>query len=232
MAIIMSCSSSVISNLYESEIPSLPSGRKLYRHPTLPGSVIVFNDGIERKVLVLDAQYRVGIKDDFKKWGWNVEVPGIAQIDMNDWSIDSLTGYPDNVTDSTINTKMKDVNTSRDNTTTLVTDYPENHIPVTALYCRSVTIGDNLTCDLPNINTLMRIYLDRQYIDELDPTIDVSDTSSSSNLYRSLNTIWSRNFVWSSSEQSETYAWGITSNGRVSSDYKGSPSCVVPVYEL
>ena len=37
----------------------LPSGRKLYRHPTLPGSVIVFNDGIERKVLVLDAQYRV-----------------------------------------------------------------------------------------------------------------------------------------------------------------------------
>lgn len=161
-----------------------------------------------------------------KIWGWyNYNVPNVNEVTMADWYINSLAGYPNNVTDSTINVKMRDVNTSRDNTTTLVTDYPEDSIPEAALHCRSIVIGDNLTCDLPNINTLIRIFLDKQYIDELDPTVASYPNNS-------LVTIWSNNYVWSSSEFGSSRAWRVSVASFVLSGSKNGPYCVVPVYQL
>lgn len=217
---------SYLNTLYVGGLTTLPSGRKIYRHPTLPGSVLMFNDGEDRSVLILDAKYRVGISDTKKIWGWyNYNVPNVNEVTMADWYINSLAGYPNNVTDSTINVKMRDVNTSRDNTTTLVTDYPEDSIPEAALHCRSIVIGDNLTCDLPNINTLIRIFLDKQYIDELDPTVASYPNNS-------LVTIWSNNYVWSSSEFGSSRAWRVSVASFVLSGSKNGPYCVVPVYQL
>ena len=60
---------SYLNTLYVGGLTTLPSGRKIYRHPTLPGSVLMFNDGEDRSVLILDAKYRVGISDTKKKYG-------------------------------------------------------------------------------------------------------------------------------------------------------------------
>ena len=60
---------SYLNTLYTDGTTTLPSGRKLYRHTTLPGSVLCFNDGVDRSVLVLDAKYRIGPADGNLKYG-------------------------------------------------------------------------------------------------------------------------------------------------------------------
>ena len=90
----------------------LPSGRKLYRHATLPGSVIVFNDmGTERKVLVLDADYRI------PSYGNNTSPvdAGITAVTMPTTlpiypTDDSATVYTDDIINSEI---IKDTQTSK-----------------------------------------------------------------------------------------------------------------------
>lgn len=205
----------------------LPSGRKIYRHSTLPGSVLMFNDGVDRSVLVLDAQFRIGTLDTSKKYGWfNTDVPNITEIDISDWYLNTLSGYPDNITDDTINNKMKDINTSRHNTDALLeSGYPSYDLPEIAQYCRSIVIGNELACDLPTINILMRMFLDKKAIDNLDSTIIEYPT-------RSLTTIWTDSYIWSSSECSAITAWGVNYDSGVLPYTKSGTFRVAPVYEL
>ena len=64
---------SYLNTLYTDGTTTLPSGRILYRHTTLPGSVLCFNDRVDRSVLVLDAKYRIGANDTQKKNGVGLE---------------------------------------------------------------------------------------------------------------------------------------------------------------
>ena len=240
----MSCSSSVISSLYESEIAvtTLPSGRKIYRHPTLPGSVLMFNDGVDRSVLVLDAKYRI----NNKIWGLNtVPITTLAKLEINPqpFYLNTLEGYDTNsVTDTILNSVICDPNTSTFNTNKLFELYDPAtmnetpYLPETLLYCRSVVIGDELSCDVPNINTTLRIFLDRSYIDALDPTI-----ATYSNL--SLEAIWMTNemprLVWSSSianveTNADLTAIPVISLGNVAinSFNRGQAGTAIPTLEL
>lgn len=179
MAIIMSCSSSVISNLYESEIPTednpriLPSGRKIYRHSTLPGSVLVFDDNFtDCHIVIMDAQYRA-----HKQYGYMIvnpeDIPPTGRL--FDPEIYDMESYP-NLSDATIkNLNLWDGYASN-LTTKLTTNYPTEsfNIPDAALYCKSLNFNDgqyDWTCSLPNITELLRIGLEYKYIDQLDPTI-------------------------------------------------------------
>ena len=224
MAIVMSCSSATaIANLYEKDT-TLPSGRKLYRHATLPGSVLCFNDRVDRSVLVLDAKYRIGPADGNFKYGWlTTNNSNLANVTRDPFNFADLEGYPD-ISDNVLNTYIVDPKTSRENTTTLVTDYPEDSIPEAALHCRSVIIGDNLTCDLPNINTLMRIYVERTYIDELDPTLEEYPN-------RSLEKIWEEGGVWSSTGSTSAEAYMIEKGGIFNKYMISEVGCVVPICE-
>lgn len=144
----------------------LPSGRKLYRHPTLPGSVIVFNDGIERKVLVLDAQYRIP-SDSNNTAPINA---GITAVTMpNQLPIyptdDSATDYTDTIINNEI---IKDTQTSKELTDKLMVVEANTGI---AHKCRAITLSNGQSCDCPNINTLIRIAILASRIDSLDPTL-------------------------------------------------------------
>lgn len=229
---------SYLNTLYTDGTTTLPSGRKLYRHTTLPGSVLCFNDGIDRKVLVLDAKYRIGPADGNLKYGWlTTNNSNLANVTRDPFNFADLEGYPD-ISDNVLNTYIIDPKTSRENTTALVTDYPEDSIPEAALHCRSVIIGDNLTCDLPNINTLMRIKLEYKYIDELDPTINDGDSSIMGNKYRSLESIF-ENYCHSSTTNKmddsmdilTRYTWSID-NEKIHTTTSILTALVVPVYEL
>lgn len=144
----------------------LPSGRKLYRHPTLPGSVIVFNDGIERKVLVLDAQYRVPSNQNntspINAGITAVTMPTQLPIYPTD---DSATDYTDAIINAEI---VKDTQTSKELTDKLMAVEADTGI---AHKCRSITLSNGQSCDLPNINTLIRIAILASRIDSLDPTL-------------------------------------------------------------
>lgn len=217
MAIIMSCSSaSIITNLYKEDIPTednpriLPSGRKLYRHATLPGSVIVFDDKISNcRIVVLDAQYRA-----HKQYGYmavNPEnIPPTGKL--FDTEIYNMEGYP-NLSDATItnlNLWDEDANTL---TTKLTTNYPTEafNIPEAALYCKSLSFNDNTsthTCSLPNIAELLRIGLEYKYIDQLDPTIvDYSGFSIRAMFYDYPNT---HNDLIASSFYNNGNCWGLS----------------------
>ena len=147
----------------------LPSGRKLYRHATLPGSVIVFNDmGTERKVLVLDADYRI------PSYGNNTSPvdAGITAVTMPTTlpiypTDDSATVYTDDIINNEI---IKDTQTSKQLTDKLMA--AENlDTEGIAHKCRAITLSNGQSCDCPNINTLIRIAILASRIDSLDPTL-------------------------------------------------------------
>ena len=216
MAIIMSCSSaSIITNLYKEDIPTednpriLPSGRKLYRHATLPGSVIVFDDKISNcRIVVLDAQYRA-----HKQYGYMFVNPeNISPTGkLFDTELYNMEGYP-NLSDTTVtnlNLWDEDANTL---TTKLTTNYPTEsiNIPDAALYCKSLNFNDNTsthTCSLPNIAELLRIGLEYKHIDQLDPTIaDYSGFSIRAMFYDYPNT---HNGLIASSFYNNGTCWGL-----------------------
>ena len=226
MAIVMSCSSATaIANLYEKDT-TLPSGRKLYRHTTLPGSVLCFNDGVDRQVLVLDAKYRIGANDTQKKWGWFGDRHNgnyVLNAPIN-WNFSDLPDYP-NVLDSTLDSKIRDSYTSRAQTSCLIAPgYKDGYPPEAAQYCRSVIISDSISCDLPNINTLMRIYVERTYIDELDPTLEEYPN-------RSLEKIWEEGGVWSSTGSTSAEAYMIEKGGIFNKYMISEVGCVIPICE-
>ena len=98
-----------------------------------------------------------------------------------------------------------------------------------AQFCRTITLADLGTMDLPSIDVLMRIYQARTLIDGLD-------TTAAANTARKLEN-WgfgsaSGPVVWSSSEESSTNAWSAYSNGHVSSHGKHYHFGVVPALEI
>ena len=232
MAIVMSCSSATaIANLYKEDIITLPSGRKLYRHTTLPGSVLCFNDGVDRKVLILDAKYRIGMDDEHLMWGPQEQVTDLYPYGRDMISFEEWETRTD-ISDEDINAKSIDPNTSKYNTDTIITfDFDSTRYkPEAVQHCRKQIIGDNIACDLPNINTLIRIYVERTYIDKLDPTLEEYPNNS-------LEKIWTKNGAWSSTERNEKYAMDVVCMSNqikiyAMSNYKTNSLCVVPVHEL
>ena len=175
----------------------LPSERRLYRHSSGMGSVLEFNDGAKDvKVIILDAKYRrfdqsFGLSKCTVYWNNQTKLP---QYSFNNrygtWSLDNTSQLTDEhhttplpvTPDSILNYHWpsRDANTSKYNCDAymLYTAYvssAETKIgnavtgsPVIQ-YCRSVEV-DGCKCDLPNFNIMLRIYLEADNIDALDPT--------------------------------------------------------------
>ena len=98
-----------------------------------------------------------------------------------------------------------------------------------AQYCRTITLADLGTMDLPSIDVLMRIYQARTIIDGLDTTAAANTTKKLSNWgFGSANGA----YVWSASESSSYGAWNVYSNGDLSSNLKYNQFGVVPALEI
>ena len=205
-------------------------GRKLYRHDSDMGTVIEFNDGKNRKVLVLDAQYRAR-EIMMTSSSTDTSLPNYSSKNTNsNWYIHGARTSTNpsacaSLSDATLNSlwaKSIDANTSKYNTDVWLTQ-PDCEC---ATHCRSIKVN-GVGCDIPNLQTLMRIYCEGVLLDELDPTASSYPDLKLSRWFGG----W---YLWSSSEYNADcvrllYYEGVTINLSV---YKYSARGVCPVLEL
>lgn len=213
-----------------------PSGRSYYRHPSNMGSVMIYTEGTEKRVLVLDAAYRHN--RNFGLIGNDSSLPNVSGSNIS---------VSENATDAWINANgIKDPRTSKYNCNVLsgYSSYSSNGITgVPAVsYCRSIAVQGQ-ACDLPNVQIATRIYCDRNFIDTLDNTIVANPTLALGTAntagdwsVRHPNNTASNTFygyTWTSSESSSSGAWRIYS-GYVDpgASCKGHGYAVLPVLEL
>ena len=214
---------------------NLPSGRKLYRHESDIGSVLEFIDqGVLRKVLVLDAQYR-SLNERFGLYNVDVGLPipattaniynkyGKASIFGEPIDLISLNTIPILTDDNfdNLNIGSCDPNTSKyncdqymkfkDTTDTLPSTYggPIKGCPAVQ-YCRNIKILGT-KCDLPNISVLARIFLEADNIDKLDK----SSSTHSTNLLGFSNP----NGLWFGGLTYVIYAWTSTASVKSTSNF-------------
>ena len=202
------------------------------------GSVMCWNDnGVERETLILDMKYhnvetywvQTPLKDVSKLTNYT-SVPfthtpyNYCILNITDSTPSSYNGQTDAVLDAKFN--WRDEHTSKENTDALMSAYPSytyGYSNLCFVLCRSVTV-DGVGCDLPNMQTLVRIFCDRATIHSLDAT----DT----------NNYWSSWFnknsdgVWSSSEYNDTYAWNVDYYGIVNGYNKSMKKYFVPVLDI
>lgn len=203
-------------------------GRKLYRHASGMGTVVEFNDGQDRRVLVLDAQYRKYATMMSSEYN-NTSLPDYYSTNTNgSWFIDggSANTTPAScasLTDATLNNlwqKSIDVNTSKYNTDIWLTQ-PDCEA---ATHCRSITVN-GVGCDIPNIQTLLRIFCEGVLLDELDPTISSYPDVKLTNWF-------SYGHAWSSTEYGSGTARRIFYTGKSNDNLKDLALSVCPVLEL
>lgn len=226
-----------VLNEVVTDVVTSAGGRKLYRHSSGMGTVIEFNDGVDRKVLVLDAAYRA---------------QGLSMVPLANMVNTSLSNYnyptcyvdggsaevtPSlcaSVTDQTLNQYWpKDKQTSRYNTDVWIAFGNCK----AAEHCRSVLV-DGVGCDLPNVPTLLRVYCEGVLIDSMDPTVSKYPDYCLTNWFEGI----SNSQVWTSNEHDPLGSLGVTSAasqlaltsyGRVGSQSAGGVTgCVCPVLEL
>lgn len=165
-----------------------PSGRLFYRHDSGMGTVMVWEDkqGVTHHTLVLDATYRTKLP-----WGNNTNYPNMTDYKNKGWyfadGTTANTGYSPadwesaatesaflgaKKTDAIINAwtnYFEDANSSKQNTDLMMAAQPSTSYA--AGWCRSKLVN-GVGCDLPNIQTLVRIYCSMFQLDSLDPTAD------------------------------------------------------------
>lgn len=209
--------------------PSSP--RKLYRHSSNKGTVIEFNDGQNRKVLVLDSIYRtVG-----SLTGNNISTVSLPTYEYQNTNgnyyihgTDAKTNYKScsSLTDSILTSTWRSI--SETNTSTYNTDVWETNSKGGGLeHCRNIKI-DSIGCSVPNINTLMRIYCDAILLDYLDPSVgeDSLMTPYSFESNASFST-------WVSSTYHKDYKTiNLSRNGLLGSAYSSTRGFIIPVLDL
>ena len=150
-------------------------GRTLYRHSSGMGTVMEFNDGSPRKVIVLDAQYRGYGMITNDGYGIDTALPNYQSKNSNStWYINGGSSSTTcaacaSVTDATLNSLWAssiDANTSKHNTDVWI-GYSDS---TAAQLARGVKV-DGVGCDIPNFQTLMRIYCEAEALDAMDPTV-------------------------------------------------------------
>ena len=228
------------------------SGRTFIRHSSGMGTVMRWVDktGNTHNTLVLDAQYRTNLK-----WGgYGTDIPTMTNYQNSPYYLSSGASdrtstdatdckaataanfFANNYTDSIINnlaSYFEDASSSKLETDRIIAALG-SATSNAAGYCRSQSVNGT-PCDLPNIQTLIRIYCSMFTLDEMD-------ASTSNNTYRftmaksgnSYNwTFGSKGKAWSSTEHSSTGARYLNNNGYVwGTSTKDSPYGVIPVLEV
>ena len=161
-----------------------PSGRCYYRHPSNKGSVMIFNDGKWRAAAILDAIFRAGdlalgasgiVPSGCKAVTWANNANGNNRLCGQ--KTPSSFAQSQGLSDATLNSlwsNIYDTRTSRQNCDALMqyTGYAKDGITgVPAVeYARRI-IFDGMGCDIPNIQLLMRVLSDADFIDSMDDTV-------------------------------------------------------------
>lgn len=218
--------------------------RKIYRHASGYGSVLEYKDevsGLNKSVLILDAAYRTTLK--FGAYNVDSALPNLSgDFIFRRSTLDRKITLHDPNT-STYNCDLWMTYTGKQDSTSSSSGGPIVGVPAVE-YCRSIVIPTlDRPCDLPNINILTRIGIERDYIDRLDPTIADYPTKALGkrnpdgpfSFGKTYNNI---PFLWSSTDYDAQYVYTIYYHPTKDIYYAGSypykyRSCgVVPIVEL
>lgn len=209
-----------------------PSGRTYYRHESDMGSVMIWNDnGVERETLILDWKYQtvhgshtLSLADNLDKVfeGMTMyrESPFIIDGTTSKYILgkesDVLADY-ENLTDAMIDARLtwRDEHTSKENTDILyqyALDNKEywNELNFAANKARSVTVYQK-GCDIPNMQTLVRIFCDRQTIASLDTTANYVNRGGTMNHWLTCSCGWTSSIafagLWCSGGMGDFYEY-------------------------
>lgn len=182
-------STDVMLNCFAAMYEYLPvdTGRKLYRHSSGMGTVMEYTDAdsTNKKVLILDASYR----STCKSASTNVCPSTLKQIapsstedTKNAVGNNYVTGFADatrlSMSDSYLNkvwpANKVDSHSSAYNTQQwleLATD------PAAAQYASAITVAGT-ACQVPNLNVALRIFIEANNLDALDPTLSANATKA------------------------------------------------------
>lgn len=163
------------------------TGRKLYRHDSGMGTVMEYTDAdsIKKKVLILDASYRSTGKSastDVCPSTLKRIAPSATENISNAAANQYVTGSVDTLrlpmSDSYLNkvwpADKVDSNSSAYNTQQwleLATD------PAAAQYASAITVAGT-ACQVPNLNVALRIFIEANNLDALDPTLSANATKA------------------------------------------------------
>jgi len=221
-----------------------PSGRVFYRHSSGMGTVMEFNDGQARKAVILDAKYRT--KAQFGTYGKDSSLTNYQSQNKNDtWYINggSAATTPDackTLTDAFLNdmwATSKDQNAAKQNDDVWLTyegtTDSQSISGVPAVRAAREVKVNGVGCDIPNHQTLMRMYCDADIIDSLDPTV----AAYPGNALGSANTngawkIAGANSAFASTEYGSNYVRCVHYNGYCLNATKGLTCAVAPVLEI
>ena len=232
-----------------------PSGRTFKRHSSGMGTVMTWVDkqGVTHHTLVLDATYRTKLQ-----WGNNTNYSNMTDYKNSsyyfvdgtssgsgrnaaDWesATTESTFLGAKKTDAIINTwerYFEDAKTSKQETDLMMA--VQSSTSYAAGWCRSKLVN-GVGCDLPNIQTLVRIYCSMFQLDSLDPTANGNKylfTKARSGLSDNWGFDGSR-YAWSSTQRgadaSYQNAWAVYYIGYSSdSGYKNNTHGVIPILEI
>ena len=230
------------------------SGRSFYRHDSNMGTVMVWQDkqGVTHRTLVLDATYRTKLR-----WGNTVDYSNMTSYDNNQYyfvtGTNSSTGHDRadwqdaatesaflgaTKTDAIINAwsgYFEDAKSSKEETDLMMDVLSSTGYA--AGFCRSKKVNGT-GCDLPNIQTLVRIYCSMFQLDSLDPT-----ATGNKYLFTKARSGLSWNWgldeaygAWSSTEWGNNGlgqgAWGVHYNSYAIYNSKDTAYCIIPVLEI
>lgn len=167
----------------------LPSdtGRKLYRHSSGMGTVMEYidADASKKKVLILDASYR----STGKSASTNVCPSTLKQLTSSSTTDTSnalgnnyVTGFADatrlSMSDSYLNMLWPrdkvDSHSSAYNTQQWLELAKD---PAAAQYASAITVA-GAACQVPNLNVTLRIFIEANNLDALDPTLSANATKA------------------------------------------------------
>lgn len=132
------------------------------------GSVMFWNDGIDRLTLILDASFRGSAVFTSKA----VNVSALPATNISCGQSFCASNVPaGQMTDAMLNSVARDPNTSRHNC-----DVWMRYAGMEAVRaCRKIGVGGQ-SCDLPNCQLAARIMCDAEFIDSIDPTAGTNPT--------------------------------------------------------
>lgn len=224
----------------------ISSGERLfYRHPSEMGTVMEYRDkNGYKKLLVLDCAYRsksiafgtYGVDNSLINYiansGYsNGYIPKTDNLTDNALINYSTTDYINSggvTTGATNYTYFEDDGSAKENCDIWMQSKdiddtystPIHGVPAVE-FCRNIKVN-GVSCDLPNVQQMIRIWLEREMLTELDPTV-----SKNAGTKLSVSVYWH-----ASTKYSAYYNWNVAYNGYVCARAKYNACYVCPVLEL
>ena len=219
---------------YEGGGQELPSRRRIYRHSSNEGSVIVFDYwGTPMKLFVADAKYRAAglAYDTTGRSHGNPQLRVTTDRFNGSWDNPSkpLTYTKDDAWIQSTYAPLKNDGTAKSNTDFLM----QFDTTEAAHHCRNQDIPGVGQLDLPNLYELIILYLESDNIDALDPTASDNRNTALGKMNPSGRFKFNNNSsTWSSTEYSAGRSNDIVYWSSVDYDVQSSAYGVAAVKEL